>query len=118
VRGTVANGSSLVRLWLESDGCEVVVFDLGYSSNSRQAEALTELIAECDAVIFLSDSQISLPDVHLAALVANAKGKKIVNVQLGESMVVEAFEKFACASVPLNCRMIIDAVCGDRFAWV
>jgi hypothetical protein len=104
----------------EAGGIVAVVVQsvLSYSSNSRQAEALTELIAECDTVIFLANSQLSLPDVHVAALAANAKGKKIVNVQLGESIVVEAFEKYGCASVPLNCRMIIDAVCGDRFAWV
>jgi hypothetical protein len=66
--GSCEEQLQMVRLWLESDGCEVVVFDLSYSSNSRQAEALTELIAECDAVIFLANSQISLPDVHVAAL--------------------------------------------------
>jgi hypothetical protein len=106
-----------VHEWLESSECEVVIFGLSDLPNGQEAGALTELIAECDAVVFLTNSDIPLAEVHVAVMAANARGKTIVNVQLGGPTVVEAFEKYGSASVPFNRKMVVDAVCGDRFAW-
>ncbi len=105
-----------LRQWLEAEECEVFVLDLA-PGVKFQANPLTELIAETDAVTILINSQLPLPEVQIAILAANANGKKIVAVKLAASTVIDALEKYGSSSVPLSRNLIIDAVCEDRFAW-
>lgn len=106
-----------VRLLLEAEGCEIIVFDLNKSSKQTRRRSLTELIAECDVVVFLLDADLPLEEVQLAVIAANAKGKEIVSVQLGARISVDAFEKYGSASVPFKHNLIVGAVCRHIPAW-
>jgi hypothetical protein len=106
------------RLWLEAEGCEVVIFDLHSSFDALQKKAVTELAQECDTLVFLVNSDLPLDEVQVLVLAANAKGKKVVSVQLGASVSIDVFEKYGCASVPLKRALIVGAVCEDRYAWI
>lgn len=105
------------RSWLETEGCTVVIFDLANSSKQSLQKSLTELIAECDVVVFLVDAEIPLNAVQLGAMAANAKGKEIVSVQLGAQISVDAFEKFGSASVPFKQNLVVSSVCKHDPAW-
>jgi len=105
-----------LRHWLEAEACEVVVLDL-YPGVELQQKSFTELIADTDAVTPLVDSQMPLPEVQIAILAANAKGKKIIAVKVVESITVDALEKYGSSSVPFSRGLVVDTVCEDRFAW-
>lgn len=107
-----------VRLWLEAEGCAVIIFDLSRSGKKALRKSLTELIAECDVVVFLVDADIPVEEVQLGVTAANAKGKEIVCVQLGARISIDAIEKYGSASVPFKQNLIVAAVCKHSPAWV
>jgi len=106
-----------LRHWLEAENCEVAIVDLNHPDEQSQTKAITESVSECDSVVVLMDSQLPLPEVQVAILAANAKGKKILGVKLAAAVVVDALEKFGSSLIGFNRELIIDAVCEDRFAW-
>jgi hypothetical protein len=105
------------RMWLEAEGCEGIVFDLKDSGWDTRQKSLTEIIAECDVAIFLVNSEMPLDEIQLGVVTASAMGKKIVGVQLGVKISIEAFEKYGSASIPFKQNLLVGAVCGDQFAW-
>jgi hypothetical protein len=116
--GSCADELKRLRLWLEPEECEVVIFDDLKNSPSAPQKAITELIAECDVVIFFVNSDLPLGEVQVAVLAAHAKGKRIISVQLGPHISIEAFEKYGSASIPFKQNLIVGAVCEDRYAWI
>src|SRR5947209_6813466 len=96
--GSSENELKQLRQWLEVEACEVLVVDLS-PGVQLQAKPFTELIADTDTVAILIDSQIPLPEVQIAILAANAKGKRIIAVKLVESIVIDALEKYGSSSV-------------------
>jgi hypothetical protein len=106
-----------LRQWLEGQNCEVVIIDPHHQA-SPQASILTEAAAQSDVLVLLIDAHLPLADAQIAVLAAASKGKKVIGVNLAPSITIEALEKFGSASVPFDRIQFIDAVCGDRFAWV
>lgn len=115
--GACKNELEECRRWLEAEGCEVAVFDLNESSRLTRGKALTDLIAECDVVVFLVDDKLPLEEVQLGVLAANAKGSEIVSVQLGAKISTDVFEKYGSASVPFKQNLIVGAVCRHQPSW-
>jgi NADPH:quinone reductase-like Zn-dependent oxidoreductase len=107
-----------LRLWLEAEGCELVIFVFDSSGGKSQEKALSELIAECDIVTLLLTSDLPLSEVQVAVLAAHSKGKKVIGVQLGQNISIEVLEKYGSASIPLKQNLIVGAVCEDHGDWI
>ncbi|MGE3990147.1 hypothetical protein [Pseudorhodoplanes sp.] len=116
--GSCENELKNTRGWLEAEDCEVVIFDLTESGRRVRGEALTDLIAECDAVVFMVDAALPLEEVQVAVLAANALGKKVISVQLDATILAEVFDRYGSSSIPFKHHMIVGAVCGDQFEWI
>ena len=105
------------RQWLEVERCEVAVFDFADSGTETRRSSLTELIGDCDSLVFLVGPALPLGEVQLAVLAANSKGKEVISVQLGTKIPIEAFEKYGSASVPFKQNLLVGAVCRNQFLW-
>lgn len=106
------------RISLEAQDCQVVILDVDpKASAEKRRDLIKPLVDQCDAVVFLINSNLPPADVQICVLAAKVKGKKTVGVQVTGAAPVEAFEKFGSALIPFVQETIVAAVCGDYIEW-
>lgn len=105
---------SQIERWLKAKSCEVAFFDLTLEEHEV---SLSDLINECDVILFLLTPHLPMADANIGVLGAKSKGKKIVGVQLADVSPTKDFGKYASALIAYNETALISNVCGDQSDW-